>query len=207
MSTEMPTLTTARLIIRPFVWTDLDAVDRVLSEAWQVPRTERAQKRLAHERWLSWSIANYEALANLSQPPYGDRAVVRVADGRLVGSVGLVPSLGPFGQLPGFPGGDGSPRFHPEVGLYWAIDPPEQRRGYATESARALIEYAFGHLTLARIVATTEFSNERSMGVMRKLGMQVLRNPQPEPPWFQVVGVLENPSAAVPDPGQATVRR
>jgi RimJ/RimL family protein N-acetyltransferase len=196
MSTTMPTLTTARLIIRPFVWSDLDAVDQVLSDAWQVPLIERTQQRRARERWLSWSIANYEALANLFQPPYGDRAVVRMTDERLVGSVGLVPSLGPFGQLPGFPGGTGSPGFHPEVGLYWAIDPAQQRQGYATEAARALIEYAFGHFRLARIVATTEFNNERSMGVMRKLGMRILRNPRAEPPWFQVVGVLENLATA-----------
>jgi RimJ/RimL family protein N-acetyltransferase len=200
MSTAMPTLTTARLIVRPFVWTDLDVVDQVLSDAWQVLPAERAEQRRAREQWLHWSIANYEVLANLYQPPYGDRTVVRIADGRLVGSVGLVPSLGPFGQLLGFPGGDGSSRFHPEAGLYWAIDPAQQRQGYATEAARALIDYAFGHLNLARIVATTDFSNERSMGVMRKLGMQVLRNPRPEPPWFQVVGVLENPATSFRDP-------
>ncbi len=197
----MPPLTTARLILRPFVWTDLDAVDQVLSDAWQVPLAERARRRQSHERWLHWSIANYDALADLDQPPYGDRAVVRVADGRLIGSVGLVPSLGPFGQLPGFPGASGSTYFHPEVGLYWAIDPTQQRQGYATEAAAALIDYAFEHLRLARIVATTEFDNDRSIGVMRKLGMQVLRNPYRSPPWFQVVGILENPAKPVVDPG------
>jgi hypothetical protein len=30
------------------------------------------------------------------------------------------------------------------------------------------------------------------MGVMRKLGMHLARNPYPEPSWLQVVGVLEN---------------
>jgi hypothetical protein len=30
------------------------------------------------------------------------------------------------------------------------------------------------------------------MAVMRKLGMRILRNPESEPAWFQVVGVLEN---------------
>ena len=32
---------------------------------------------------------------------------------------------------------------------------------------------------------------------MRKLGMRLERNPSPEPPWLQVVGVLEN--AAIKD--------
>jgi hypothetical protein len=44
---------------------------------------------------------------------------------------------------------------------------------------------------LGRVVATTEFTNVRSQAVMRKLGMRILRNPEPEPPWFQTVGVLE----------------
>jgi hypothetical protein len=31
-----------------------------------------------------------------------------------------------------------------------------------------------------------------SQGVMRKVGMTITRNPLPEPPWLQLVGVLEN---------------
>ena len=30
------------------------------------------------------------------------------------------------------------------------------------------------------------------MGVMRKIGMRIERNPYPEPSWLQIVGVLEN---------------
>jgi hypothetical protein len=33
------------------------------------------------------------------------------------------------------------------------------------------------------------------MAVMRKVGMQIEKNPFPDPPWFQVVGFLENRSA------------
>jgi RimJ/RimL family protein N-acetyltransferase len=191
MSTAMPVLTTERLTIRPFVLADLGAIDALLSAAWEVPPAERTEKRCEHERWLTWSIANYVELANLDQPPYGDRAVVRHEDGQLVGCVGLVPSLGPFGQLPGFPGATGSRHFLPEVGLYWAVDPMRQGHGYATEAARALIDFCFRELGLARVIATTRFDNVRSMAVMRKLGMRILRNPASEPVWFQVVGVLE----------------
>ena len=31
-------------------------------------------------------------------------------------------------------------------------------------------------------------------GVMRRLGMQTLRNPYPKPAWLQVVGALKNPA-------------
>lgn len=192
MGTAMPVLATERLTVRPFELSDLEEVHRVLSEAWEEPVEERAARLTARERWLRWEVANYEELADLMQPPYGDRAVVVRESGTLIGSVGLVPSLGPFGQLPGFPANQGSTHSFPEVGLFWAVDPAHQGRGYATEAARALIMFGFDALNLGRIIATTEYENERSIAVMRKLGMRILRNPLPAPPWFQVVGVLEH---------------
>ena len=44
---------------------------------------------------------------------------------------------------------------------------------------------------LAGIAAAT-YDNAASMGVMRKLGMRIEKNPLSEPPWLQVVGILEN---------------
>jgi RimJ/RimL family protein N-acetyltransferase len=193
MSTAMPLLETERLVVRPFELDDLGDVHRVLSAAWDEPVEECAARLPARDRWLRWTVANYQQLAELRQPPYGDRAVVLRETRELIGSVGLVPSLGPFGQLPGFPAYAGSARFYPEVGLYWAIDPAHQGRGYATEAVRALIDFGFGELKLGRMIATTEYENERSIAVMRKLGMRILLNPLPQPEWFQVVGVLEQP--------------
>lgn len=141
--------------------------------------------------WLEWTVAGYDQLEALTSPPYGERAI-QLRGGPVVGLVGLVPSLGPFGRLPGF-GGDPSTRtlLRPEVGLYWAVDPQHRGNGYATEAARALVDWAFGHLELARIVAMTTHDNAASQAVMRRLGMRIERNPDPEPAWFQVVGWLE----------------
>src|SRR5437764_7645291 len=113
---------------------DLEAVHRILSSAWGVPLDRQAEGLAARERWLRWTVANYDELANLDQPPYGDRAVVLKPDETLVGSVGLVPAMGPFGRLPDYPAHSGSTNMYPEVGLYWAVDPAYQRRGYATEA-------------------------------------------------------------------------
>jgi len=55
-----------------------------------------------------------------------------------------------------------------------------------------MIDHAFSHLHLKRILATTEYENAPSQGVMRKVGMKITRNPLADPPWLQVVGVLEN---------------
>ena len=96
--------------------------------------------------------------------------------GRLVGLVGLVPSLGPFGLLPSWP--EPGPRYRPEVGLYWAVAPSHRRRGLASEAAAALIAHAFAELHLARVVATTERENVASIGVMRRLGMRDRAEPR-----------------------------
>jgi RimJ/RimL family protein N-acetyltransferase len=82
--------------------------------------------------------------------------------------------------------------YSPEFGLYYALSPAYQRQGYATEAAQALINYAFTQLHLKRIVATTTYENVASIGVMRKAGMRIEKNPFPDPPGFQVVGILEN---------------
>ena len=63
--------------------------------------------------------------------------------------------------------------------------------GYATEAAAAVVGFGFETLELARIVATTEHRNVASQAVMRRLGMRIETNPDPEPPWFQVVGILD----------------
>jgi hypothetical protein len=50
----------------------------------------------------------------------------------------------------------------------------------------------FEALNLKRILANTDYDNLASQSAMRKLGMTILRNPEPEPPWMQIIAVLEN---------------
>ncbi len=195
--TKMPTLETARLRIRPFVVEDLEDVYQLLDVDLNpgVTGAEVKETMAAREAWLQWSILNYEQLAGLYQPPYGDRAVVLKNTGRLVGACGFVPYLNPFEQLPGFIAGDPSPDLSyatTEFGLYYAISPAHRRQGYATEAARALVDYAFQHLHLKRVVATTDYDNVGSIGVMRGLGMCIEQNPHPDPPWLQIAGFVEN---------------
>lgn len=207
---RIPPLTTDRLLIREFAPTDLDAAHQLLDLdlADADLATDGATTREARRRWLDWAVASYEQLDHLHQPPYTDRAIVLRATGDLIGACGLVPCLCPFDQLTGWndppptpepPANPGatvsSPTpaaFTAEVGLFWAIAPSQRRQGLATEAARALTAYAFHSLKLARIVATTRHDNHASIGVMRRLGMRLLRNPLPDPPWFQVVGLLHS---------------
>jgi RimJ/RimL family protein N-acetyltransferase len=186
MPLHLPVLETPRLIVRPFALDDLEVCHQLFDvEAFQTGRS-LAERR----QWLEWNLRNHEALAQLAQPPYGDRAVVLKSTGEVVGAVGLVPSLGPFGRLPSFGADAQARRFQAEVGLFWATRTAHCRQGYAVEAARALIAYAFAVLMLGRVVATTEHANPASQAVMRRLGMTIERNPLPEPEWFQTVGVL-----------------
>lgn len=194
---EMPTLETIRLIIRPFVMEDLIDVHRLLDIELNTDdlHTETMDTIKERSKWLEWSVLNYAQLAKLYQPPYGDRAILMKKTGKLIGSCGYVPCLMPFEQLPNFSYYNASEELGhatPEFGLFYAISPSYQRQGYASEAAQALVDYAFQHLDLKRVIATTDFDNNASMGVMRKLDMRIEKNPLAEPPWLQVVGVVEN---------------
>ena len=197
--TGMPSLKTRRLIVRPFARTDLEAVHQLLdidlADAPNFVVGPGALDWARRKEWLEWTVLSYDQLAWLYQPPYGDRAIVLKETGRLIGSAGYVPLLDVYSQLPYFASLPLKPagRFaSTELGLYYAIDPAYQRRGYASEAAQALVDYAFHSLRLGRVIATTSYDNLASMAVMRRLGMRIEKNTEPDPPWLQVVGILEN---------------
>jgi RimJ/RimL family protein N-acetyltransferase len=190
---EMPPLETERLVIRPFAMDDLPAIHAILNACFGESTLDERRE------WLEWAVRNPAALARLGQPPYGDRAILLKRNGALIGSVGLVPAYGPFDTLPNFrqrSTAAASGLYTPEMGLFWAVDPAQRGQSYATEAAAALIRFAFGQLSLKRIIATTEYDNAASIGVMRRLGMTIERNPNPQPAWFQIVGILANPQAS-----------
>jgi RimJ/RimL family protein N-acetyltransferase len=184
--TGLPVVGTRRLTIRPLVDDDERACRSVLA----VPDED------AYRRWFTWAVAAPAALADLHQPPYGERAVVLAVTGDLIGLIGLVPALGPFAQLDGAP--PGGP-WTPELGLYWALAPDQRGHGYATEAAAALCRALFAALNPKRLIAMTEATNHPSQAVMRRLGMTMLTNPHDEPEWLQVVGVLETAPRERPD--------
>jgi [ribosomal protein S5]-alanine N-acetyltransferase len=188
---EMPPLETGRLLIRPFADADLAAVREIL----EVGSTDAASERYVRHGGLTAVV-----LSELGQPPLGDRAIVLRSTGELIGLVGLVPALGPYRQLRQM--GRSLEARPPalqriEIGLYYSVRGDHRRHGYATEAARALVNFAFEQLNLDRIVATTERDNLASQTVMRHLGMRLYENARPEPAWFQVVGILSRP----PQPG------
>src|SRR5277367_5992339 len=61
--------------------------------------------------------------------------------------------------------------FTPAVEVAWRLARAYWGRGYATEAARAALDYGFATLGLAEIVAVTVPANRRSRAVMERLGM------------------------------------
>ena len=185
MNRRIPSLETDHLIIRELSMDDLEAINTVLnrSTGWEMSLNER-------QRWLQWTVLGYEMFSMLDEPHYGERAVVLKATGEIIGAVGIVPYLDTFNKIPAF----NRPSNYPasaEVGLFWAIDVPHQRKGYAPEAALALMTYLFEREKLGRIIATTGYENLPSQKVMKKLGMTVHRLDEPQPPDQFVVGVLD----------------
>lgn len=188
----MPVLESDRLILRPFLLQDLPDIYRILDvEAGQEPRTLAER-----ETWLRWTISCYTEYARLLQFPFGDRAVVLRQTGEMIGIAGFVPCVDTYNQIPGLQhsANERIPAMtSAEVGLFWAVTPLYRLQGIASEAAALLADFAFARFDLERIIATTAYENTASIGVMRRLGMSIERNPHEEPPWLQVVGVLKNP--------------
>ena len=182
---QMPPLETERLLIRPLAEADLPAVRKVLD----VDANDAAT-----ERYVRHGELNAAVLAELRQPPLGDRALVLRSTGELIGIVGFVPAFGPFGQLRPMDEEPAQQRAAAlneiEMGLHYHVEQAQRQLGYASEAARALVDFAFGPMQLKRMIATTERDNLASQAVMRHLGMRLHENALPEPGWFQVVGTL-----------------
>lgn len=186
MIRRIPALETERLIIRELTMDDLESINTVLNKSfdWEMPMGER-------QRWLQWTVLGYEMFAMLEQPHYGERAVVSKATGEIIGAVGVVPYLETFNRVAAFNRAPNAPATA-EVGLFWAIAPAHQHKGFALEAARALVEYLFTHEKLGRIIATTDYENLPSQKVMQKLGMTIQHLEEPQLPNKFVVGVLED---------------
>jgi RimJ/RimL family protein N-acetyltransferase len=61
--------------------------------------------------------------------------------------------------------------FTPAVEVGWRLAREHWGHGYATEAARAAVEFGFDELGLDEIVSFTTVSNDRSRKVMERLGM------------------------------------
>lgn len=149
-----PTIQTERLTLRPFVEADLDEYTAVLRSAPVRASLDLPADFGRDDAWQTMAVY----LGQWELRGTGQWAVEETASGRFVGRCGLHNP-----ERVGWPG--------TEVG--WTFDPEVWGRGYATESARAAVRYAFEVVGVGEVVSTILPDNLRSAGVARRLGMTI----------------------------------
>jgi RimJ/RimL family protein N-acetyltransferase len=82
-----------------------------------------------------------------------------------------IPGVTGFAGFVGLMNLDFEAHFTPCVEIGWRLARPFWGQGYATEAARAALDYGFDALQLDEIVAMTVPANRPSRAVMERLGM------------------------------------
>ena len=145
-------LETERLILRPPEGRDRDAIAAINGDPrvgdWLAGTQTRAQSDAMVDR----------VLAHQAEHGFSFWAVELKGRGEVVGLTGLV-TLG--AEMPPAPG----------VEIGWRFAAETWGQGYASEAARAALDWGFANLDLAEIVAFTADTNLRSQAVMRRIGM------------------------------------
>ena len=171
---DIPTLTTERLVLRPFERSDLAALSAVHAEPsfwWYPLRGPMSEADTAG--FLDRVIGRYES------DGFGVEALVERASGRLIGWAGLA--------VPHF-----LPEILPAVEVGWRLSEPYRGRGLATEAGAAAVDWGFRHAGLERIVSIYEPENEASGRVMERLGFTYASSATASPRGEKVV-VMELP--------------
>jgi len=148
MSIEPPNLRTDRLLLRAFSRTDIPALVPLIG-AREVAATTL---RIPHPYDASHAEILFATIESGNEIRW---AITLSRDGTLVGGIGLRVE-----------------RDHNRAELGYWIGVPHWGNGYATEAARAVLQYGFDTLGLQRIYASHFSNNPASSAVLRKIGMQ-----------------------------------
>ncbi|HNT66961.1 MAG TPA: GNAT family N-acetyltransferase [bacterium] len=149
---QIPTLETARLLLRPFRLDDAADVQRLAGD-WAIADTTlnlpHPYPDGAAEEWISSHQEKFDRGEALVF------AIERKADSILAGAIGLHQMV---------------PGHQAEMG-YW-IGKPYWQQGYCTEAGEGVLNFAFTDLGLVRVHACHFSRNPASGRVMQKLGMR-----------------------------------
>ena len=145
---------TPRLRMRPFEPGDVDELHRVFID----PGVRRflLDDQIVSREWVEEEIN--ASIARFKAGSAGLFCVFAKDDGILMGFCGFRPFFEP-----------------PELQLLYGLLPAYWSRGFATEAARAMIEFGFGELGFDRLVASVDVPNITSVRVLEKLGMTIDR--------------------------------
>lgn len=144
----IPTIETERLRLRAFEGGDLRPYAAMYADD-QFVRYLGDRTLTEAQVWENMALI----LGHWSLLGYGIWAVERLGSGELVGRAGLL-------NLPGWP----------DVEVCWALSPRFWGSGYATEAAKASIDWAFRETGIARLISLIHPENQRSEAVALRLG-------------------------------------
>jgi RimJ/RimL family protein N-acetyltransferase len=151
-------LATERLVIRPYREDDATALHDVFGSPEVMKWTPSPPSKDVAE--TVQRLARTMAFTTRQPPGMGLWALELKDASEFLGQVGLFPVEGKG----------------PEVEVAYELAPRAWGHGYATEAARALVDYGFGELRLRRIVALILPDNARSRNVASKCGL-ILEGP------------------------------
>ena len=149
---DQPTLTTARLTLRPFLADDAFDIERLAGVREIADTTLTIPHPYPHGAAAEWILTHAPAWEKGTAATF---AVVENESGRLVGVAALM--IKPDHR-------------RAELGYWIALD--RWNQGYATESNQRLVDFGFEDLGLHRIEARHFLRNPASGRVMLKLGMK-----------------------------------
>jgi RimJ/RimL family protein N-acetyltransferase len=143
-------LVTDRLSLRPFAHGDLAAYQAMCADPVVMEYLGGPSDAARTEEGM------LQANARLAAEGHSMVAVERRADGRFLGSAGLSVE-----------------EWYPDdLQVGWRLAPEFWGHGYASEAARAWLGHGFSALGAERILAIADLPNDRSVAVMRRVGMR-----------------------------------
>jgi len=142
-------LSTERLVLRPVTTDDHAAV----LAHWTQPDVRRFLFDGAALSGVEVAETIEESIGDFAVRGFGVWLIELGSTADLIGTAGLRP-LGSSG-----------------LEIFYSLAPGAWGHGYATEAARAVVEYGLGPLGLPEVLAEVDEGNAASVAVVRRLGM------------------------------------
>lgn len=164
----MKEMETERLRLRRYKMEDAEVLHQIIYSDDEVCRhfCQPGQTVEQVRRNLTYRICQYE-----QHQQFGHLAVIRKEDAALIGLVR-------YNMI--------------EVELMYAFGREYQKKGYAIEACRGVIDYAFKDLRIPRIAYGVMKDNVNSWGLMQRLGFERQRDLNPDNGADVNIGVLSN---------------
>ena len=143
-----------RLIFRQYTMEDFDALYAILSDEETMRHYPKPYDEAGTKRWLTWSLDNYEKYG------FGLWALVLKETGEFIGDCGLTLQNIDGEQLP-------------EIGYH--IHKKHWRKGYGSEAAKRVRDWAFEQTEYDRLYSYMTVSNVPSYSTAASAGLKRIK--------------------------------